>query len=72
MLTKLRIGPKPPYRIYLPRDLVEKEGFKGELPVFKNAMTVVLLHPEASLENVERSLRIILDDIALRRELKQT
>ena len=56
--------------IYLSRDVV-KDGFEGEVDGYANAVTLTLVHPEASLEDVEDSLKVVLGDIRLRRKIQQ-
>ena len=52
---------------YIPKDLRE-EGFVGKVDGFPNALTLILVKPGASLADIERSLRILLQDIRLRKE----
>lgn len=52
---------------YLPRD-IRRDGFVGEIEGLANALTVTFIKPGANLSDVEKSLHIILDDIALRRQ----
>jgi hypothetical protein len=51
---------------YFPRELVNS-GFKGRVPYLKSAMAVVLLHPYATLDEVEESLQVILQEIKVRK-----
>ncbi len=51
---------------YIP-DGIRQEGFTGEVELLANAKTVTLFLPGASLDEIERSLLIVLDDIRLRR-----
>lgn len=55
---------------YFPR-AIRKEGFVGEIEGFSNALTFTLIKPGTKLIDVEKSLRIILQNIALRREQGQ-
>ena len=55
---------------YFPKDLIEV-GYIGRVPLLVNASTIVLLHPRASLEDVEKSLKIVLKDVALRIKLEK-
>lgn len=55
---------------YIPKDLRE-EGFVGKVDGFPNALTLILVKPGASLADIERSLRILLRDIRLRKEQEQ-
>lgn len=64
MKRKIRINPKT-YLAYIPEDVI-REGFVEDVDAYANAKTVTLVHPEASLEDVERSLEIVLQDIRLR------
>ncbi len=71
MKRKIRINPKT-HLAYIPEELID-EGFVGDLDAYANAKTVTIVHPDASLEDVERSLGIVLQDIQLRmgkREVK--
>jgi len=54
---------------YFPKG-IRQEGFVGKIEGFPNALTFTLIKPGASLADVERSLKIILDDIALRKDQK--
>ena len=51
---------------YIPEGL-RKDGFKGHVDYLANAKTVTLMRPGATLEEIEKSLRIILQDIKLRK-----
>ena len=51
---------------YIPDEL-RNDGFKGKVDYLANAKTVTLMKPGATLEEVEKSLRIILLDIKLRK-----
>jgi len=55
---------------YFPKNLRE-EGFVGRVEGLPNALTLTLIKPGARLADVERSLRILLSDIRLRREQGQ-
>lgn len=55
---------------YIPKTLRE-EGFVGKVDGFPNALTLILVKPGASLADIERSLRILLRDIRLRKEQEQ-
>ncbi len=55
---------------YFPKE-IRKEGFTGEVEGLTNALTFTLIKPGTSLSDVEKSLRIILDDIALRIQQEQ-
>lgn len=54
---------------YLPKDIVDS-GFEGSISIIPNVSTIVLVHPKASLDDVEKSLKIILKDVELRKEMK--
>jgi len=51
---------------YLP-DSLRNDGFKGSIDYIANAKTVTLMRPGATLDEVEKSLRIVLQDIKLRK-----
>ena len=55
---------------YFPKELRE-EGFVGRVQGLPNALTLVLIKPGAKLIDVEESLGILLQDIALRRRQGQ-
>ncbi|GAJ16665.1 unnamed protein product, partial [marine sediment metagenome] len=65
MKRKIRINPRT-YLAYIPEDIIQ-EGFVEDVDAYANAKTLTIVHPEASLEEVERSLEIVLADIRLRR-----
>ncbi len=52
---------------YIPKSLRE-EGFVGRVEGLPNIFTLTLIKPGSKLADVERSLRIVLQDIKLRRE----
>lgn len=56
---------------WIPKSLIEA-GFKGKVPVIKDALTIVLLHPNASLDDVEKSLKLIIQNIQLRKKLTRS
>ena len=56
---------------YIPKELID-EGLKGELDAYANAVTLTLVSPETSLEDVERSLEIVLEDIRFRKKMRDT
>ena len=67
-MPRIRVdGNKPHPRPYFPKELI-REGFVGEMEILNDAMTATIIHPNASLEQVKRSLKIILQDIELRME----
>ena len=55
---------------YFPKELRES-GFVGRIESLPNALTLTLIKPGASLADVEESLKILLQDIALRRRQGQ-
>ena len=55
---------------YLPRHIRE-DGFIGKIEGLANAMTFTLFKPRADLSEIEASLTIILQDIALRRQQEE-
>ena len=61
---KIKIGDKG--TTYIPDELRD-DGYVGWVDFLANAKTVTLIKPGTSLEDVERSLRIILQDVKLRR-----
>lgn len=64
MKWKIRINPKT-HLAYIPEGVIN-EGFVGDLDAYANAKTITIVHPDAALEDVERSLQIVLQDIRLR------
>jgi len=64
MKRKIRVNPKT-HLAYIPEEVIN-EGFTGDLDAYANAKTVTLVHPDAPLDEVERSLEIVLQDIRLR------
>ena len=65
MKGQIKINPKTGIA-YIP-DNIRQEGFEGEVELLANAKTVTLFLPGASLDEIERSLLIVLDDIRLRK-----
>jgi len=45
---------------------VAEDGYTGEIEALFNAVTIILIKPNTSLENVKRSLEITIQDIDLR------
>ena len=69
MKRKITINPEA--RIaYIPKELID-QGLQGELDGYANAITLTIVSPEASLEEVEKSLLIVLEDIRFRQGLEQ-
>ena len=62
----IRVDPKTG-KNYLPRHIRE-EGFTGKVEVLVNALTVTFIKPGSNLADVDRSLDLIRQDIALRQE----
>lgn len=52
---------------YIP-NAVRNEGFNGEIEFLTSPKAVILFHPQATLEQIGKSLKIILLDIRLRTE----
>jgi len=65
-MRKVRVYEKHPHYLYMPKDFVE-EGFVGVMDALANAKTITLLHPSTTLEEAEKSLEIVIEDIRLRR-----
>jgi len=61
---KIKIGVKG--TTYIPDELRD-DGYVDWVEFLANAKTVTLIKPETSLEDVEKSLRIVLQDVKLRR-----
>jgi predicted Zn-dependent peptidase len=51
---------------YFPRELVNA-GFKGKIPYLKSKMAILLLNPNATFDEVEKSVQVILEEIRLRK-----
>ena len=62
----IRVDPKTGKNI-LPRHIRE-EGFTGRVEVLVNALTLTFIKPGTSLADVDRSLDLVRQDIALREE----
>jgi hypothetical protein len=54
-------------RSYIPRELIN-EGFTGEVEILADAFTATLLKPGVPLEQIKRSLQLVLEDVNLRIE----
>lgn len=52
---------------YFPKD-IRREGFVGEVEGLRNVLTLTLIKPGVSLADVQKSLKILLRDIELRRQ----
>lgn len=69
MKRKITINPEA--RIaYIPKELID-QGLKGELDGYANAITLTIVSPNASLDDVEKSLLIVLEDIKFRKKLEK-
>lgn len=67
-MAKIKVDPRQKNpRPYWPRELAE-EGFVGEMLILDDALTATVIHPDASLEQVRKSLEIVLKDVDLRIE----
>ena len=64
MKRRIRINPKTQLA-YIPDEII-REGFVDDVDAYANAITVTLVKPNSSLEEVEQSLQIVLQDIRLR------
>lgn len=62
----IRVNPKTG-KNFLPRHIRE-EGFVGVVEVLVNALTVTFIKPGSDLASIDKSLDLIKQDIALRRE----
>jgi hypothetical protein len=56
--------------MYMPKAVAD-QGFTGELDAYADAITITIVKSEATLEEVERSLEIVLQDIRLRMGKKE-
>lgn len=45
---------------------IRKEGYKGDVECLPNAITLTLIRPGSSLQDVKKSLQNVLKDIDLR------
>ena len=66
MRKSVTIRREAPHAMYIPKDLAD-DGFVGEADILANMATVTILKPGATLEEIERSLLIVLEDVRLRR-----
>jgi len=66
MKGEINISKKTPV-VWVPKVILDA-GFKGRVPFLANCYTVVLLHPRATLEDIQKSLEIVMKDVQLRRE----
>ena len=67
MKINIKISPVT-RQAYFPKNLVEA-GFRGEVAVLADASTAVLMHPNASLDEVTKSLQMAIEDIKIRKIL---
>lgn len=49
----------------VPKQMLE-DGYTGDVDAFMNAITITLMKPGSKLEDVKRSLEIVIQDIELR------
>lgn len=56
---------------YISED-IRKEGYVGNVDCLPNAITITLIRPGASLEDVKRSLENVLKDLELRMKYHKT
>lgn len=70
MKKSAKIGRNKPHPLYIPLDLVD-QGFIGDVDMYANAATTTIAKPGASLEEIEKSLKIVLEDIRLRRRMQK-
>ena len=69
MKRKIRINRKAKIA-YIPKELID-QGLFGELDGYANAVTLTIVNPNTPLRDIERSLKIVLDDIKFRREMEE-
>ena len=69
-MPKIKVDDSKYPRPYWPQELKD-EGFVGDLIVLNDAFTATIVHPEATLEQVKKSLQVILRDVGLRIEREQ-
>lgn len=65
-MIKIRVDPRTG-AAYFPKEIRES-GFVGQINGLPNAFTLTLIRPGTKLVDVERSLEIMLQDVALRRQ----
>ena len=61
MRTRFKINPNTGV-VYLPKYWLEG-GFKGQIDVFAAGSVVVMIHPNADIENIQESLGLVSKDI---------
>jgi hypothetical protein len=68
MLTDLRYDPKL-CRIYIKEDIRTILGQeRGDVKALANAKTLTLWHPDEDIEDIIRSLKIVIQDLELRKD----
>ncbi len=55
---------------YIPKELID-QGLQGDVEGYANAVTLTLVNPNTPLEDVEKSLQIVLEDIKFRKEMEE-
>ena len=69
MLRKIKVNPSA--RIaHIPKELID-QGLSGELDAYANAVTLTIVNPNTPLADVEKSLKIVLEDIKFRRKREE-
>ncbi len=68
MRKTLRVNPKT-HLVCVPGPMIE-EGMVGDVDSYANAVTLTLVSPGASLEDVKASLETVLKDIELRMRIR--
>ena len=68
MKITLRVNPKT-HLVCIPNSMVG-EGMVGDVESFANTVTLTLVSPGASLEDVKASLETVLKDIELRMRIE--
>ena len=68
MRKTLRVNPKT-HLMCVPGPMIE-EGMVGDVDSYANAVTLTLVSPGASLEDVKTSLETVLKDIELRMRIR--
>ena len=53
---------------WIPTEFLRK-GFKGKVAYKMDAATILLFHPKATLEDIEKSLEILIEDIRLQKRM---
>jgi len=68
MRKTLRVNPKT-HLVCVPSPMVE-EGMVGDVESYANAVTLTLVSPGASLEDVKASLETVIKDVELRMRIE--